>query len=434
MRGSESRLPSSGPQSRDPKGSSNASQPSPGKEMNMLESEMADLETELQKLQMEDLDDNDFKKASQYVFGPMIGKGAHGKVHSARRKQDGTLVAIKLIRLGEEGYVPATVVNEVKALRLVQHPNIIKPLDIFKLPHSPCASTCCEKKSNTLKNNKSESRPGLGYPPEELPTVVLVQELAPRGDLYSLCHHGALPETVARYFFQQLIAGVAHLHSRSVVHRDIKPENLAIDAELNLKIIDFGLAAADWPGSSDRHFEMTGTLPYSAPEVYYNSELFDGDGYQGGPADLWSCAVVLYVMLTGSIPFRRPLLINLGEGRQLQRCPHFAKIMNGVWSKRVPEAAVGILAEMLVLDPKKRLTTRAVQRHKWFGGEVPEKEELESVLRGKTADTLLPPPPSEECDKGVHNHVRQQHQRRAESKCASSTQSRGRRSPEMKSE
>merc|ERR1712196_745426 len=113
-------------------------------------------------------------------------------------------------------------------------------------------------------------------------------------------------------FFAQLLRGLSHVHSRGVCHRDLKPENLLLDQRGVLRISDFGLAV--WvQGSSrtDEHggghakarlYTNCGTPHYAAPEV-----IAEG-GYDGFIADVWSCGVVLYVMLCGKLPFEEPSL------------------------------------------------------------------------------------------------------------------------------
>lgn len=127
-------------------------------------------------------------------------------------------------------------------------------------------------------------------------------------------------------FITCLLAGLEYLHDQGIVHRDLKPENLVLDAHFQLKIVDFGLAArtheidrmpdARQPQPRVLHSGV-GSLPYSAPEVcrfvvalrlaadtlaqvYYSKELYQSRGYNGAAADVWSCAVILFVMLTGS--------------------------------------------------------------------------------------------------------------------------------------
>jgi len=154
-------------------------------------------------------------------------------------------------------------------------------------------------------------------------------------------------------YFQQLIEGIEHLHSLGISHRDLKPENLLTSDDFSLKIADFGLASLGTkmpvPATVDpanttlaltqqhqqlqqkemetRHFSGVGSLPYSAPEAYY-VQLYSGRGYRGAPCDLWSAAVILFVMLQGRPPFVRPLAKT--HGAHLRRCKHFVNLRDNI--------------------------------------------------------------------------------------------------------
>ena len=104
-----------------------------------------------------------------------------------------------------------------------------------------------------------------------------------------------MPEPRARRFFQQLISGIEYSHKLKIVHRDLKPENVLLDDDLNVKIADFGLSNE----IKDGDFLKTscGSPNYAAPEV------IRGGLYTGPEIDVWSCGVILYVMLCGRLPF-----------------------------------------------------------------------------------------------------------------------------------
>src|SRR4051812_21161478 len=88
-------------------------------------------------------------------------------------------------------------------------------------------------------------------------------------------------------------------HSRGVYHRDLKPENLLLDEAENLKVADFGLSVvADYARTDGLLHTTRGTLAYVAPEVIGKK------GYDGAKADIWSCGVILYVLLAGFLPFQ----------------------------------------------------------------------------------------------------------------------------------
>lgn len=119
------------------------------------------------------------------------------------------------------------------------------------------------------------------------------------GELFNyIVQSGTMPEGRARLFFQQIIAGIEYSHRLKIVHRDLKPENILLDSELNIKITDFGLSSQIEDGA----FLSTscGSPNYAAPEV------IRGGQYAGPEIDVWSCGIILYVMLCGCLPFDEP--------------------------------------------------------------------------------------------------------------------------------
>ncbi|KAL6991528.1 CBL-interacting serine/threonine-protein kinase 23 [Sarracenia purpurea var. burkii] len=117
---------------------------------------------------------------------------------------------------------------------------------------------------------------------------------------------GRLKEDEARKYFQLLITAVDYCHSRGVFHRDLKPENLLLDANGILKVSDFGLSALPQQVRDDGLLHTTcGTPNYVAPEVINNK------GYDGAKADLWSCGVILFVLMAGYLPFEESNLMAL---------------------------------------------------------------------------------------------------------------------------
>ncbi|WVY92045.1 hypothetical protein V8G54_037559 [Vigna mungo] len=127
--------------------------------------------------------------------------------------------------------------------------------------------------------------------------IYIILEFITGGELFDkIVSHGRLSEADCRRYFQQLIDGVDYCHSKGVYHRDLKPENLLLDSQGNIKISDFGLSAFPEQGVSMLR-TTCGTPNYVAPEVLSHK------GYNGAPADVWSCGVILYVLLAGYLPF-----------------------------------------------------------------------------------------------------------------------------------
>ncbi|GER41050.1 CBL-interacting protein kinase [Striga asiatica] len=165
-------------------------------------------------------------------------------------------------------------------------------------------------------------------------------------------NNGRMREDEARKYFQQLINAVDYCHSRGVFHRDLKPENLLLDAAGNLKISDFGLSALSQQVRDDGLLHTAcGTPNYVAPEV-----LNDG-GYDGAPADLWSCGVVLFVLLAGYLPFDDSNLVNL-----------YKKISSAEFTcpPWLPFGAMKLITRILEPNPLKRITVAEILADEWF--------------------------------------------------------------------
>ncbi|KAL3628089.1 CBL-interacting serine/threonine-protein kinase 9 [Castilleja foliolosa] len=137
--------------------------------------------------------------------------------------------------------------------------------------------------------------------------IYIILEYVDGGELFDkIAKYGKLKEDAARSYFQQLINVVDYCHSRGVYHRDLKPENLLLDSYGVLKVSDFGLSAF-----SQQLRVSCGTPNYVAPEVLTDK------GYDGTSSDVWSCGVILFVLMAGYLLFDEPNLIALY--RRIQR-------------------------------------------------------------------------------------------------------------------
>ncbi|XP_054853817.1 serine/threonine-protein kinase SIK3 isoform X1 [Eublepharis macularius] len=185
--------------------------------------------------------------------------------------------------------------------------------------------------------------------------IYLVTEYASGGEIFDhLVAHGRMAEKEARKKFKQIVAAVHFCHCRNIVHRDLKAENLLLDANLNIKIADFGFSNIFTPGQLLKTW--CGSPPYAAPE------LFEGKEYDGPKVDIWSLGVVLYVLVCGALPFDGSTLQNLR-----------ARVLSGKF--RIPffmsTECEHLIRHMLVLDPSRRLSMEQICKHKWMKlGEV----------------------------------------------------------------
>uniref|UniRef100_A0A3P9A8B6 non-specific serine/threonine protein kinase n=1 Tax=Esox lucius TaxID=8010 RepID=A0A3P9A8B6_ESOLU len=181
-------------------------------------------------------------------------------------------------------------------------------------------------------------------------TLYLIMEYASGGEVFDyLVSHGRMKEIEARAKFRQIVSAVHYCHMKNIVHRDLKAENLLLDADANIKIADFGFSNEFTLGNKLDTF--CGSPPYAAPE------LFQGKKYDGPEVDVWSLGVILYTLVSGSLPF---------DGQNLKELRE--RVLRGKY--RVPfymsTDCEGILRRFLVLNPTKRCTLDQVMKDKWI--------------------------------------------------------------------
>ena len=192
-------------------------------------------------------------------------------------------------------------------------------------------------------------------------------ELASGGDLFDKIESDVgVGEDVAHLYFTQLVSAVAYMHSKGVGHRDIKPENILLDAEGNLKIADFGLATLfEYKGVKKLCRTSCGSPPYTAPEVVTCDPILatkNASGYCGDLVDIWSCGVVLFVLLVGNTPWDEPL----------ERSYEFSEYVrtkgrpdDELWHN-LPSETVSLLRGMMRVNPSTRFSLAEIRRHPWF--------------------------------------------------------------------
>ncbi|KAL3343166.1 hypothetical protein AABB24_026957 [Solanum stoloniferum] len=258
-----------------------------------------------------------------YRVGKTLGHGSFGKVKIAEHLLTGHKVAIKILnrRKMKTPDMEEKLRREIKICRLFVHPHVIRLYEVIETPTD----------------------------------IYVVMEYVKSGELFDyIVEKGRLQEDEARKFFQQIIAGVEYCHRNMVVHRDLKPENLLLDARRNVKIADFGLGNI----MRDGHFLKTscGSPNYAAPEVV------SGKLYAGPEVDVWSCGVILYALLCGTLPFDDENIPNL-----------FKKIKSGVYTlpSHLSPLARDLIPRMLIVDPMKRISIPDIRQHQWFKIHLP---------------------------------------------------------------
>lgn len=257
----------------------------------------------------------------RYEIGRTLGEGNFGKVKYARHIGTGGHFAIKILDRSKilSLRIDDQIRREIGTLKLLKHPNVVRL-------HEVAASKT---------------------------KIYMVLEFVNGGELFDkIAIKGKLSEHEGRRLFQQLIDGVSYCHDKGVYHRDLKPENVLVDRKGNIKISDFGLSALPQHLGNDGLLHTTcGSPNYIAPEVLQNR------GYDGSLSDIWSCGVILYVMLVGYLPFDDRNLVVL-----------YQKIFKGDCQipKWLSPAAQDLLKRILEPNPMKRINITGIREHEWF--------------------------------------------------------------------
>ncbi|EPS33190.1 hypothetical protein POX_a01816 [Penicillium oxalicum] len=194
----------------------------------------------------------------------------------------------------------------------------------------------------------------------------IAMELAEGGDLFDKIEADeGVGEDIAHVYFSQLISAVSFMHSKGVGHRDIKPENILLTSEGNLKIADFGLATLfEYKGTKKLSTTFCGSPPYIAPEVIACSTRgqMKGSGYHPDLVDIWSCGIVLFVLLAGNTPWDSPTDDSYEFHEYITTN---ARPSDELWEK-LPAATLSLLRGMLTVDPRCRFSLEDVRRHPWY--------------------------------------------------------------------
>ncbi|XP_054818284.1 CBL-interacting protein kinase 32-like [Prosopis cineraria] len=261
------------------------------------------------------------RRVGKYEVGRTIGEGTFAKVRFARNSETGEAVALKILDKEKvlKHKMAEQIRREIATMKLIKHPNVVRLYEVM--------------------GSKTK--------------IYIVLEFVTGGELFDkIVNHGRMKESEARRYFQQLINAVDYCHSRGVFHRDLKPENLLLDISGNLKVSDFGLSALSQQVKDDGLLHTTcGTPNYVAPEV------LNDRGYDGATADLWSCGVILFVLLAGYLPFDEPNLVNLYKKISAAEftCPPWLSF-----------SARKLISRILDPNPGTRITIPEILQDEWF--------------------------------------------------------------------
>ncbi|XP_057429214.1 CBL-interacting serine/threonine-protein kinase 10-like [Lotus japonicus] len=281
----------------------------------------------------------------RYELGRLLGQGTFGKVYYARSAITNQGVAIKM--MDKDKVIKTGLADRIKCeisiMKLARHPNIIQLFEVMA--------------------TKSK--------------IYFVMEYAKGGELFNKLTKGKLKEAVAHRYFKQLINAVDYCHSRGVYHRDIKPENILLDENGNLKVSDFGLSALAEAKQQDGLLHTPcGTPAYVAPEVIKRK------GYDGAKTDIWSCGIVLFVLLAGYLPFYDSNLIHMYRkiSKAELKCPNW-----------FPPEVCRLLSDILDPNPETRISIAKVKESYWFknGPKAKNKTPVEENNTVSSSGTII---------------------------------------------
>ena len=282
-----------------------------------------------------------------YIRKKILGQGTYGTVYLVKHLKLSRYYAMKVIRkTSNTKEEEEDIKNEVNILKKLDHPNIVKITDFYSL--------------------KSEYN--------------IVTEYCQNGELFDeIKSEAPFNENVAGFYMYQILSAVLYCHNLNIIHRDLKPENILISKKVksgmhNIKIIDFGTAKV-FKNSENEH-SVIGSAYYIAPEVLSKNYSLK--------CDLWSCGVIMYILLTGRPPF------NGSNKSEIMK-----KILIGVYDKEkypwgiLSDDAKDLIKGLLQLNPNMRYDAKAALQHPWFDTNKVKSSKFCYNIKTKSLNKLL---------------------------------------------
>jgi calcium-dependent protein kinase len=271
----------------------------------------------------------------------LLGEGSFGQVWKVKHNQTGNIRAMKIIKKSknEKKETEQEIINEIDILKKMDHPHIVKIFEFYSTNDS----------------------------------YFLITEFCKEGELFKqIIDNAPFNESFTAYIMYQVLSSVFYCHNQNIIHRDLKPENILIEKKerngyFRVKIIDFGTAKLFEKNKAER--KVIGSSYYIAPEVLsknYNEKC-----------DLWSCGVIMYILLTGKPPFGgdndAEILSKIKTG--------FYDLQSPPWNS-ISKEAKSLITSLLQKTPNNRISAEASLTHQWFKN-LKTKEKLNEIKTGK---------------------------------------------------
>ncbi|XP_073699930.1 testis-specific serine/threonine-protein kinase 6 [Garra rufa] len=259
-------------------------------------------------------------KGMGYKFIANIGEGSFSQVKLATSQKHRCNVAIKIVDRvrAPKDFVQKFLPRELAILRRVNHEHIVQMYELIEVAGK---------------------------------RLCIVMEVAAKDLLQKIHEVQRIPEEQSKKFFSQMISAINYLHQMDIVHRDLKCENILLTTEEQVKITDFGFARCV-QDPSELSETFCGSAAYTPPEVIM------GRPYDPKKYDMWSLGVILYVMVTGSMPYDDSNL------RRLHR--HQRRTLVFLDGAGVQEPCQVFIRTLLQYDPSTRPAIQQVAVHPWL--------------------------------------------------------------------
>ncbi|CAL0316629.1 unnamed protein product [Lupinus luteus] len=264
---------------------------------------------------------------TQYELCEEIGRGRFGTIYRCFDTTTNEIYACKIINktLLTDSTDRECLQNEPKFMTLLSpHPNILQIYDV-------------------TQNDD---------------VLTIVMELCQTLTLFDKIFQTTLSEPQSASIMLQLVSALNHCHQFGVAHRDLKPDNILFDSTETLKLGDFG--SAEWFSEEKKMSGIVGTPYYVAPEVLIGREYDE-------KVDIWSCGVILYMMLVGIPPFYGDDAVQIFEAVVRGNLRFPSRLFRSVSS-----SAKDLLRKMICKDASRRFSAQQVLMHPWIlsGGET----------------------------------------------------------------